>query len=166
MIPSMRTLILLMAAATGIQADIRIPPPLERSAHMRIVHDALGRNGPVLDVPVTMTDPNARSEDRADVRPPVGLPTGNGGWRDVVSGILLSIGAFFAGRSFWRRKQGGAKALIPAVIAAGSLCLIQAQKSNTIAQAAPGGDLAGTVKVRVLRTGNEIVLHLPPLPGK
>jgi hypothetical protein len=166
MIPSMRTLLLLLATAALAPADVRIPPPLERTANMRIVHDAIGKNGPVLDVPVTLTDPITRAEDRADIRPPVGLPVGDGGWRDVISGFILSIGAFFAGRSFWRKKQGPAKALIPAVIVAGSLCLIQAQRAATIAQAAPAGDLAGPVKVRVLRTGNEVVLHLPPLQGK
>ena len=42
----------------------------------------------------------------ADLRPPSVIPTGGGGWYNVVSGVFLSVAAFFTGRMFWRRRNG------------------------------------------------------------
>ncbi len=39
----------------------------------------------------------------ADIRSPSPIPTGGGGWFDLISGFFLSIGAFFTGRAFWRK---------------------------------------------------------------
>jgi hypothetical protein len=160
----MRHLTLLLALATiSANADIRIPPPVQKRAEMRIVHDSVGKDGPVLDIPAAL----ANSEVRADIRPPFPVPTGNGGWYDIVSGFFLSIGAFFAGRSLWRRRKAPTKLIVPGAILLGGFLLwtesSQAQRPATIAQAAPFGDLKGPVTLRIVRGGNEIVLHLPPL---
>ena len=164
----MRLLTLLLAlAAISAYADMLNPNPwrpVQKRAEMRIVHDNIGRNGPVLDIPAAL----ANTDTRADIRPPFPVPTGNGGWYDIVSGFFLSIAAFFTGRSLWRRRKAPVvKLIVPGAILFGGLVLwtdsSQAQHPATIAQAAPQGDLSGPITVRYVRQGNEIVLHLPPL---
>lgn len=160
----MRHLILLLALATiSANADIRIPPPIQKRAEMRIVHDSVGKDGPVLDIPAGL----ANTDARADIRPPFPVPSGNGGWYDIISGFFLSIGAFFTGRSLWRRRKVTTKLIVPVTVLLGGLLLwtesSQAQRPATIANAAPLGDLKGPVTLRIVRNGNEIVLHLPPL---
>ena len=163
--PSMRLLFLLLTLTALATADIRLPPPIEKSANMRIVHDAVGKDGPVLDIPASLAD----TSTRADVLPNPQFDGGGGGRSlyEIVSGFFLSIGAFFTGRAFWRKSRGPQKALVPFAIVAGSFLLwtgsTQAQRPATIANAAPTGNLEGKVKVRILRRGSEVVLHLPPV---
>jgi len=158
-----RQFILLTLVSAGLFADIRIPPPIEKNARMRIVHDDIGKYGPVLDIPASLLS----ADTKADIRPPFPVPPGGGGWADAISGVFLTIAAFFAGRMFWRRGRGPTKVLIPAILAAGGALLwietSHAQNVPTIADAAPDGELAEPVKVRILRSGNQIILHLPPL---
>lgn len=160
----MRLLFLLLTLTALATADVRLPPPIEKSATMRIVHDAIGNNGPVLDIPASLAD----TSTRADVLPNPQFDGGGGrSLYEIVSGFFLSLGAFFTGRAFWRKSRGPQKAVIPFLLATGTLLLwtqsSQAQRPATIAAAAPTGNLEGKVKVRILRRGSEVVLHLPPL---
>lgn len=79
-------ILLLLCCTTAAIADMQIP----RTAQTWIV-DANPESAPAPDI-------------RADLRPPLPIPTGRGGWYDVVSGIFLAIAAFFSGRAAWRRR--------------------------------------------------------------
>ena len=155
-------------------ADIPSPPPQGFRVPLRIIEGGPANGLALLELPRDVLRDLAKGSGMrtADLLPPSG--PGNPITR-VAGGVLLSLGALFFGERFlrwWRKRNGSGLKLVPVGLAIWAALSMLSNRTvaqghpnrfdpGTLGPAVSGGNLNGTVAVRIADTDRgEILLYV------